>query len=244
MPKKHIALLAYGPSLHQYVELAKAIGGREAFSDEVWAVNAVGSVLACDLVFHMDDVRIQEVRAAAEPESNIARMLIWLKTTKIPVFTSRAHSDYPSLVEYPLEKVLNATGGVPYFNSTPAYAIALALAEYGADLVLSLFGLDYTYANVHRAEKGRACIEYWLGRAHAMGADVRISNRSSLLDSCEEHTLYGYGPFGSRDVVTSRDPRTGRLAVAFKSRPELPSAAEIETAYDHSRHPSPLVRGD
>lgn len=237
---KHIALLAYGPSLHQYVSLANGLGGREALADQVWAVNGVGSTMGCDAVFHMDDVRIQEIRAAADPEGNIAAMLAWLKRAKKPVFTSRAHPDYPALIEYPLEAVLNATGGVPYFNSTPAYAIGLALALYGGDLILSLFGLDYTYANAHHAEKGRACIEYWLGRACALGADVRISDRSSLLDSCEPFTLYGYAPLGSYAPQLSRRA-DGSVKVAFEERLALPSAEEIERAYDHSRHPSPLV---
>jgi hypothetical protein len=243
----HIAVLAHGPSLHQYVALAKAIGGREAFCDEVWAVNSVGSVLACDLVFHMDDVRIQQIRADAAPDSNIAHMLNWLKITRTTVMTSRGHTDYPSLVEYPLEHVLNSTGGMPYFNSTPAYALALALAcfadgAYPGGLILSLFGLDYTYANAHDAEKGRACIEFWCGRAHALGVDVRVSDKSSLLDSCEAQSLYGYGAFGSRDVALTRD-EDGRLSVKFAERAALPTAQEIEAAYDHSRHPSPLVSG-
>lgn len=247
---RHIAILAYGPSLQQYVELTKALGGREAFCDEVWAVNAIGSVLNCDRVFHMDDVRIQEIRVAAQPDSNIAAMLAWLKKTKTPVYTSRAHAAYAALVEYPLEHVLNLAGGMAYFNSTPAYAVALALAELAAvratsdpkaGLVLSLFGLDYTYANAHDAEKGRACIEFWLGRAHAMGVDVRVSSHSSLLDACEaEPPLYGYGRFGSRDVAFGKKP-DGSIAVSFADRATMPTADEIEAAYDHSRHPSPLA---
>lgn len=240
---KHVAILAYGPSLHQYVDLAKALGSRRAFADEVWGINAVASVLDCDRAFHMDDVRIQEIRAEAAPDSNVANMLAWLKTAKGPIYTSREHEDYPGLVAYPLERVLNATGGgVRYFNSTPAYAIALAIAE-GIEAI-SLFGLDYTYANAHDAEKGRACVEFWLGVAYARGVDIRVSSVSSLMDSCEpdEVMLYGYGRFGS--LTPKFEQRAdGSLAVDLVENAELPSADEIEAAYDHSRHPSPLVSG-
>lgn len=239
-PPNHVAIVAYGPSMHQYVALAKAMGSRRAFCDEVWGVNAVGSVLHCDRVFHMDDVRIQEIRAAAEPDSNIAHMLAWLKTAPGPIYTSRAHPDYPGLVDFPLESVVNATGGMPYFNSTPAYAVALAIAE--GVKVLSLFGLDYTYANAHDAERGRACVEFWLGRAHALGIDIRVSDRSSLLDSCDADRLYGYGRFSSITPNFTQRP-DGSIAVEMAENADLPSAADIERAYDHSRHPSPLVSG-
>ena len=71
----HIAILGLGPSVRQYMELTKRAGGRSAFCTETWGINALGDVFACDRIFHMDDVRIQEIRAAAKPDSNIARML-------------------------------------------------------------------------------------------------------------------------------------------------------------------------
>jgi SAM-dependent methyltransferase len=86
---KHVAILGLGPSLDQYLELTKRAGGRHRFCDETWAINALGDVFACDLVFHMDDVRIQEIRATAQPDSNIAAMVQWLKNSPVPVITSR-----------------------------------------------------------------------------------------------------------------------------------------------------------
>jgi len=240
MPR-HVSIVAYGPSMHTYVDVAKAIGSRTAYCDEVWAINSVAGVIHCDRAFHMDDVRIQEIRAAARPDSNIAHMLAWLKRAPGPIYTSRAHPDYPGLVDFPLADVLNKTGGMPYFNSTPAYAVALALAE-GFETI-SLFGLDYTYANAHDAEKGRACIEFWLGRAFALGVRVHVPNTSSLLDRISSHKrLYGYGEFGSLDVEITPG-EDGKLAVRFDERASLPTADEIEAEYDHSRHPSPQVSG-
>ncbi len=102
----HVAILGLGPSVKQYLEITKRFGGRHAYCDETWGINALGDVFACDRIFHMDDVRIQQIRADARPDSNIARMLDWLKTTTTPVVTSRAHTAYPALEEFPLAEVL------------------------------------------------------------------------------------------------------------------------------------------
>lgn len=240
---KRVAILGLGPSLFQFMDLARKLGGREALADEVWAINALGDVFACDRVFHMDDVRIQEIRAAAAPQSNIARMLAWMRRHPGPIFTSRAdHPDYPGLVEFPLEDVINDLGH-PYFNSTAAYAVALAIHEGAA--TIGLWGVDYTYANSHHAEQGRACVEFWLGKAHERGIGVNISEGSSLLDTCDGLSLYGYGRFGSRTVEIEEIERPDGLYAArltFTERARLPTAEEIEAAYDHTRHPSPQLR--
>jgi len=228
-PGKHVAILGLGPSLDQYLEITKRKGGRSAFCDEVWSINALGDVFACDLVFHMDDVRIQEIRAAAAPASNIAALVEWIKSSKVPVVTSRAHPDYPALVEFPLEDVLNNLGH-DYFNSTAAYAIAFAI-HIGAKII-SVFGMDFTYPNVHDAEKGRACVEFWLGQAHARGIKINLPKTTTLLDSCfpRASRLYGYDTVD----VQFNIHEDGKVKLEFKERAKLPSAAEIEKLYDHS----------
>jgi hypothetical protein len=236
---KHVVILGLGPSLEQYVDLVKRLGGRKAFADEVWAINALGDVVRCDRIFHMDDVRIQEIRAEAAPQSNIARMLDWLKEHPGPIYTSRAKEGYPGLVEFPLEDVINALG-YSYFNGTAAYAAAYAI--YLGVEKISLFGCDYSYANSHHAERGRACLEFWLGIAAARGIKLGMAEKTSLLDTCEEpadpHELRVYG----YDSVRVRIDATGGTArITFEPLETLPTAAEIEAAYDHAKHPNPLV---
>lgn len=232
----HVAILGMGPSLDQYTGLCKRAGGRTAYCNETWGINAVADVLTCDRVFHMDDVRIQEIRAAAKPQSNIAAMLEWLKRHPGPVYTSRSHPDYPGLVDYPLEAVLNALPPFGYFNSTAAYAVAFAI--YLGVKKISLFGFDFTYQNAHHAEKGRACVEFWLGVAVAKGITVSMGNASSLMDACEPiaKRLYGYDTV---DVAINAD--ADGIHIGYTERAELPTADEIEAAYDHSAHPNPLV---
>lgn len=237
----HVVILGLGPSAERYMDLTKRLGGRKPFADEVWAINALGDVVQCDRVFHMDDIRVQELRAAALPGSNIAAMVDWLRTTKTPVTTSRAHPNYPALEEFPLEDVINALG-YAYFNGTAAYAAAYAI--YKGATKISLFGCDYTYPNAHSAEQGRACLEFWLGFAAARGIQLGMADTTSLLDTVtspkdpNELGVYGY----DFDHVMV-DASSGKAKVTFKPREKPPTAAEIEARYDHNKHPSPLLRG-
>jgi len=227
--ERHIAILGLGPSLDQYLEVTKRLGGRSKFCHETWAINALGNVFECDLVVHMDDIRIQMIRAEASPQSNIAAMVDWLRHSKVPVVTSRPHPDFPALVAYPLEDVLNELGH-DYFNNTAAYAIALAI-HVGATKI-SCFGMDFTYPNAHDAEKGRACVEFWLGQAHARGIKINLPKTTSLMDSMYPRSsrLYGYDTL---DVEFNMQ-EDGRLKLEFTERESLPTAAEIERNYDHS----------
>lgn len=233
---KRVAILGLGPSVAQYLELTKRAGGRHKHFDETWCINALGDVFACDVVFHMDDVRIQEIRAAAAPDSNIAAMLAWLKTHPGPVITSRAHPDYPGLVEFPLQEFLQQVDGSAYFNSTAAYAIAYAIF-IGVEH-LAVFGNDFTYENSHHAEKGRACVEWWLGYAKARGMQVTVPHVSSLLDACNTQAdrLYGYDTFDMQIQRTADGPIVNKTP-----RDKLPTAAEIEARYDHTRHVNPIL---
>lgn len=242
---ERVAIVGLGPSASEYLELTKRQGGRRRLFDEVWAINAMGDVLACDRIFHMDDVRIQEIRAAAKPESNIAAMLRWLKTHPGPIYTSRTHPDYPGLVPYPLEEVVNC-GRFAYLNSTAAHAVAYAVWLHQATLgqavrSLALFGMDFTYPDGNYAEKGRACVEFWLALAASRGIKLQLPRTTSLMDGCltQADRLYGYDTL---DVRFDQPAREGDLvSIRFTEKAELPSAEEIEKRYDHSLHPSPLV---
>lgn len=236
----HVAILGLGPSLSQYMSLARGMGGRSAYCDEVWAINGLGDVFTCDRIFHMDDVRIQEIRAAAAPDSNIAKMLKWMKKHPGPIMTSRAHPDYPGLVEFPLEELINNLG-FAYLNNTAAYAVAYAI-HIGVKKI-SCHGMDFTYPDAHDAERGRGCVEYWLGFAKARGIQISTGSASSLLDACVpwEEKLYGYDTV---DVKISEREGSDKYAVTFSEKSVLPTAAEIEDRYDHSAHPNRLMAAE
>lgn len=233
---EHVVILGLGPSLGAYADIVKCLGGRHAFCDEVWAINAAADVFQCDRVFHMDDVRIQESRAAAKPDSNIAQMLKWLRTHPGPIYTSRTHPDYPGLVAFPLQDVINSCG-MAYFNSTAAYAVAYAV-HIGVKKI-GLFGFDFTYADAHKAEKGRGCVEFHLGIAKARGVEIGFPSQTSLMDANApfDERIYGYDTLDV-DMDGGRD---SPVTVTFKPRAMIACAKDIERRYSHDRHPNRLV---
>jgi hypothetical protein len=234
-----VAILGLGPSLSDYVDITKRLGGRHKLADEVWGINAVGDIVQCDAVVHMDDVRIQERRAAAAPDSNIAAMLEWMRKHPGPIYTSVPHPDYPGTVAYPLQDVVRDLGTI-YFNSTAAYAVALAIHR-GATSIMC-FGMDFTYPNSHDAEQGRGCVEFWLGLATARGIKVQAPKTSSLLDACYPSSMRFYG-YDMVNVLRSDDPvEAMTITLEPRADEETPTAEEVERNYDHSLPANPLVR--
>ena len=58
-----------------------------------------------------------------------------------------------------------------------------------------MFGVDFSYkGNLHFAESGRACVEFWLSKAMHSGVQVEVAKSSGLLDTdvIAEEKLYGY----------------------------------------------------
>lgn len=226
-----VAIVAMGPSCHTYLTLAMQAGDRRRLTDETWVVNAIGGTLAHDRVFHMDDMRLQEMRASANPKSNVAGLANWLRTHPGPIYTSRAYPEFPGAVEFPLAEVMTATGH-GYFNNTVAYAIAYALylkLTQGGPRRLELYGVDFSYPNAHKREKGRACVEFWLGLCSAHGVDMMIAQDSMLMDAAvpEGEKLYGYD--GYKLDIEMRDDGFH----VTKSDKPLPSVEEIERRYSH-----------
>ena len=109
-----------------------------------------------------------------------------------PIYTCEADARCKSLVEYPVHEIVKATN-CHYLNNTVAYAVAFA---YWNDVAnVKLFGIDFTYKNnLHFAEQGRACVEFWCAVGITKGVKIQVSQNSSLLDSNvpENEKLYGY----------------------------------------------------
>ena len=120
-------------------------------------------------------------------------------------------------------------GGDPY---AVAYAIWLGVKK------ITLFGCDFTYPNAHDAEKGRACVEFWLGIATERGIEISVPKTTSLLDAMytQAARFYGY------DCVELCFERSNDgIKVKMTEKTELPGADEIEEWYDHSAHPNGMV---
>jgi hypothetical protein len=223
-PPKRVAIVAMGRSSATFLSIASNLGGVRRAADEVWAINAMGGCISHNLLFAMDDLKLQEKRAEANPEGNVAGLMGWLP--KHPnFFTSTVYDGYPGAREYPLEDVLNSVGNA-YFNSTVAYAVAYAI-HIGVE-ELGLYGIDYSYGNQHEAEKGRACVEFLLGQAAARGIRLKVAKESTLLDASEPDAMawYGYDAWS-----ISVNPEDGRQKI-IKTPKDLPTVEEIERRYD------------
>lgn len=218
-----VALVALGHSCTNYLELAIGRGGRKGLYDETWVVNGAGDVLIADRIFHMDDVRIQEKRAEAG-NIKVKNMLAWMRGHPGPIYTSRTHPDYPGLVEYPLEDVVNTLGS-NYFNNTVPYAIAYA-AFLGTVTELGLFGVDYTYPNMQEAERGRACCEYWIRACQERGITVSAALGSTIMDGFKGM------PYGYDTLDLNWEAIDNKYKITMTPKEVIPTAEEIERRYD------------
>lgn len=183
---KKIALIGLGASQIDYV-----IGKENSKQwDEVWCINSALAVFPCDRVFMMDPASRFLDSDDAGNQTDVMRRE--LPVFDKPIYTCELDERVPALVEYPLAEVMTASK-CAYMNNTVAYAIAFAYWNKVGQI--DLFGLDFSYKhNLHFAEAGRACVEFWICKCIEAGIAIGASPRSSLLDSNVPITerLYGY----------------------------------------------------
>lgn len=235
---KSVAIVAMGQSVRSYVVEAMQAGDRFRLVDEVWAINNAGGVVKHDRLFHMDDLHIQRSRAEDDPESPIGGVMDWLPTHDRPVYTPRQYEWAPSSVEYPLEWVLNRTGHC-YFNNTVPYALAFAIA-LGVPKI-HLYGCDYGYSDdqAFKRERGRACLEYWIGVASEKHIGIRLPGDSTLLDAVENRSGQKFYGYDTEDVTVELDPRPkaegGGFTITREPLPEaeIPTAKQMNIRYSH-----------
>jgi len=183
---KKVAIIGLGLSQVDY-----AIGLQNGRTwDEAWCINSAAGTYGCDRLFMMDPAsRFFDSNDAGRQTSVMTRVLT---EGKYPVYTCELDARVPKAVLYPLEEVCNATS-CAYFNNTVAYTLAFAM--YNKVAQVDLFGIDFSYKeNMHLAEAGRACVEFWISKLMENNVIVGVSNRSTILD-CNvpaPERLYGY----------------------------------------------------
>jgi len=225
---KSIAIVGLGKSWHDF-NLAKSHG---AHFDEVWAINAVGSVIFHDRTFMMDPVsRFLDTDNAGGQTSGMTEVLL---NDDKPIYTCELDARCKNLVEFPLNEILKAFN-CHYLNNTVAYAVAFAL--WNKVGTIKMFGVDFSYrGNLHFAESGRACVEYWLSKAMVMGIKIEVASTSGLLDTDvpAEEKLYGYHRLDDPKIVLS-DGQGTMLAV---------NASELNKEQEKKIQPILIDRND
>lgn len=234
-----VAIVAMGRSCGDWLRMCASKGGTPNVVDEVWAINAMGGIIQHDRLFHMDDVRMNQRRVQAMARGEYRRneplwgTMTWLAQHPGPIYTSRPHPDYPGTVAMPVQEVIDAARST-YLNSTVAWALGFALLmleRWGKLRELHLYGMDFSYANSHKAERGRGCVENLLGKLTERGVHLHLPNSTSLMDADQPLPVRLYGFDTERISVTADEG--GRPVFHREPLPEdqWPTALELEQRY-------------
>lgn len=185
---KEVAIVALGSSIKDFV-MARINSHK---FDEIWGINSIGAVFHVDRTFMLDPASRFLDDTKSGSQTGIGREFLLETKGKGPIYSCCLDERVPEIQLYPLEEVITHTN-YSYFNNTVAYAVAYAI--YSGVSKISFFGVDYSYRhNIHMAEAGRACVEFWCSLALSKGIKVEVAPSSGLLDNNvpEDEKLYGY----------------------------------------------------
>ena len=189
----NIAIVAMGESQLDY-HLSVSHGNEY---DEVWAINAMAGIARqVDRTFMLDPAsRFLDTEDAGSQTKLMKKIL---KTHPGPIYTCELDERCDNLVEFPLLDVVQATGS-SYLNNKVSR--------------INMFGVDFTYkGNLHFAEAGRACVEFWLSKCITSGVVVSVAPRSGLLDTDvpTRDKVYGYHRLENPPIILI-DPTTNEF---------------------------------
>ena len=185
---RKVAVVALGSSFYDFV--MSRMNSNEF--DEIWGINSVGGIFHVDRTFMMDPAARFLDDDKAGTQTGIGREFLLATQNKGPIYSCCTDDRVPEIEHYPLEEVVTYTG-YSYFNNTVAYAIAFAIWQKVG--TLHLYGMDFSYKqNVHLAEAGRSCVEFWCAIALSKGIKIEVAPKSGLLDTNVpiDEKLYGY----------------------------------------------------
>lgn len=191
---KSVVLLGLGPSHQSYVgEVLCNLG--QPWAEEVWTINGGAVAFQCDRCFSIADLRTD-----LHKWPHWAK---WLSRTSMPIYTSKTYPEFPTTIEYPLESLRKFINfDLVFCNTGP---MALALAMWLGIKEVWLFGIDYTYPNIHLAEQGGQAFAFLLGMCKQMGVEFHIPHTSSLMGAVyqikgTENGQMMMKPYGYRDA--------------------------------------------
>jgi len=209
---RRLALIAMGNSNRDYLNSNYDKDRATNVADEIWAINSTAFVLKCDMAVMMDDMQELEDRRPEYAERIKAEL------SDTPILTSRAYEDYPSIVQYPLDKVISKYQ-FRYLNGSVAYGLAYAL--YMGYKKIILYGCDYMYDHKPGVyERGRGCVEFWIAVGSILEeAEISVASSSTLMDS-NGASYYGYREQPMFDVGKNEDGSLKLKFTGWKPAPE------------------------
>ena len=177
---RSVAIVAMGTSRNDYITLAVTNHSRHRVVDEIWAVNAMAGVIQWDKAFIIDDYK----------EMPVQYLDIYKEAGSKPIYTSYTNPAFPCLIEYPVLEVVKILCGLPYLNTSVAYALAYALYLGVKDIWL--FGCDFCYPDIYKGESGRGCVEAWMMYGILRGHRIHVAPTSTLFDTSLGMPLYAF----------------------------------------------------
>ncbi len=237
---KNIAIVAMGES---QLDFHLSISHSNEY-DEVWAINAMAGIIKkVDRTFMLDPASRFLDTDDAGTQTGLMRKV--LKEHPGPIYTCELDDRCKNLIEFPLLEVVKDTKS-SYLNNTVCFAIAFAM--YNRVGRINMFGVDFSYkGNLHFAEAGRACVEFWLSKCITSGIVVSVAPRSGLLDTDipVKDKVYGYHRLDNPPLIMF-DPETEEFykigykeyteAVEKKQREEAELVAVLNTPPEAKRY--------
>lgn len=231
-PLQRVTILGMGQSLYSWVTMQHKLAGERIPHEEVWTVNSGGFTLKGDLNFDM-----HEMGWNPELDALIGGRRKRYAERNIQVVLPEADPNIESSYTYPLDLVVE-TINESYFDNGVCYMIAFAMLclslhpEPATNKELALYGVDYNYVagkKVHGYEHGRCAVEYWLGRARALGLIITVPVQTTLMEAYKRaslsHRIYGYRRVPNF-IATGGQLTLG--ALNDKSRDEKPDLSSLE----------------
>lgn len=201
-PLDTITIIGMGATAIQFTHACVDGYYTKAKREQIWTINNAGYAFNCDMCFSIHDEQMMFSKEIGQgPEEGVP----YLGDIKVPLVLAQSIKEYPTSLEFPLHEVFKEFQET-YFDHTTPYMIAFALMCFALSDApvkrLLMYGCDYNYLGNTAAEAGKACTEYWLGRARERGIEVYIPPQSSLLSVNTRRAMgiYGYPsmqPIGS-----------------------------------------------
>lgn len=143
------------------------------------------------------------------------RHVDWLRNFPGPLYLLEAREDMPHSISYPIEDIARRFGA--YLTSSPAYMLALAMAEGFKEI--HIYGIDLSTDSEYAHQ--RPNLEFLIGLALGKGHQIVLPPNCQLMTG----DLYGRGKFNPGGERHSREQFSGRLAALERRKAEV--AAEL-----------------
>lgn len=196
---------------------------------EIWGCNAVGRIVKgrFDRMFdpHQYD--------GPNPRIHLVDRLKWYSEWGGVVYMKQPHPDLVNSVELPYGRLAETfapfTKGRPYFASTIAFMMALAIAEGFQEI--HILGIDLVTEAEYGRQRGN--LEHLIGFAQGLGRTVHVPEVSALLSS---PWIYGYENEPQDGVVNKRMLRAMLAEARQKETAALASAHTLSGVIQTCQH--------